>query len=125
MRGDSDWLVPPPRDGIVTPLTRYVTDEFDAAYVLLSKSINRDHRISLRVDSFDLWRPGEIEIDHGKASTIAYQYAVNERLDMQLEWMAIDSSRGLWPVFYGQTDPNHTESYVQLSFRLAVFDSTN
>jgi hypothetical protein len=125
MRGDTDWLVPPPGDGIVTPQTRYVTDEFDAQFVLLSKSINRGHRISLRFDAFDLWRPGEIEIDHGNAATVAYQHAVNERLDMQLEWLRIDSSRGLWPAFYGQASSNHSETLIHLGFKLALFDSTN
>jgi hypothetical protein len=125
MRGDTDWLVPPPNDGIPTPLTSYVTDEFNAEYVLLSKTVNQDHRISLRVDAFDVWRPGEIEIDHGNAATIAYRYALNERLDMQLEWMKIESSRGLWPLFYGQANADHSEELLQLGFRLTVFDSTN
>lgn len=125
MRGDSDWLVPPPGDGVVTPLTEYITDEFEAAFVLLSKSIRSQHRISLRFDSFDVWRPGEVEIDRGDALTVAYQYAVNEQLDMQLEWAKIDSSRGLWPLFYGQASARHTERVVQMGIRFTVFDSMN
>jgi hypothetical protein len=125
MRGDTDWVTPPPSDGILTSLTVLVTDEFDAQFVLLSKSINRNHRLSLRIDSFEIWRPGEIVLDHGRAGTLAYEYAVNERLDMRLEWLNIQSSRGLWPILYGQADPSHTEKLLQLGFRLGIFDSTN
>jgi hypothetical protein len=124
MRGDTDWLVPPPDAGLITPSTELVTDEFDTSFVLLSKSIGSQHRISLRFDAFDIRRPGELEIDGGNATTLAYTYSVNTRLTMQFEWLRIDSSRDLWPAFYGQANRQHAETILHLGFRLAVFDST-
>jgi hypothetical protein len=124
LRGDTDWLTPTPRDGVVTPETEFVVDEFDAYFVLLSKAIDSRHRISLRFDAFDAWRPGQLQIDRGDALTAAYHFQVNSRLALQLEWMQIESSRDLWPVVYGQAKSRHTEDLLQLGFRLAIFDST-
>lgn len=123
MRGDTDWLVPPTRDGSISPTTEYVTDEFDASFLLLSKSVAERHRISLRFDVFDFERPGELTIDRGDAATLAYSYTLNDRLTMQVEWMEIDSSRDIWPQLLGHASTRETESMLQLKFRLSLFDS--
>ncbi|HUF72756.1 MAG TPA: porin [Gammaproteobacteria bacterium] len=123
MRGDTEWLVPPTRDGSILPTTEHVTDEFDASFMLLSKSVGERHRVSLRFDVFDFRRPGEFEIDRGDAATLAYSYSLKPRLTMQLEWMQIESSRDVWPMLLGHASTRETESMLQLGFRLSVFDS--
>jgi hypothetical protein len=125
MRGDTEWLVPPTSDGSLLPTMVHVTDEFRATFVLISKALGKRHRLSLRLDSFDFRRPGEFRIDAGDAETIAYSYSVNRRLEMQLEWMAIDSARDLWPMLLGHAATEETESMLQVGFRLAVFDSAD
>lgn len=125
MRGDTEWLVPPTPDGTLLPTMEHVTDEFEAAFLLISKAITARHRVSLRFDTFDFWRPGEFVIDQGSAATAAYIYSVSPKLTMQLEWLEIDSSRELWPLLLGHTATNETESMLQLGFRLSVFDSSN
>jgi hypothetical protein len=125
MRGDTDWLIRAANDGTLTPLTRYVTDEFDAAFVLLSKALGTRHRVSLRLDRFDMWRPGELSVDNGDAFAAAYSLTVNPRLAMQLEWMRIKSSRDLWPSIYGRGETRYTEKILQLGFKVALFDSTS
>jgi hypothetical protein len=125
MRGDTEWLVPPTSDGTLLPSMEHVTDEFEAAFVLISKAISPRHRVSLRFDRFDFWRPGEFVIDQGSATTASYSYSLSPKLTMQIEWHEIDSSRELWPLLLGHAATNETESMLQLGFRLSVFDSSN
>lgn len=125
MRGDTQWLVPPTSDGTMSAATRHVTDDFDADFLLISKPIRERHRVSLRFDTFGFRRPGELQIDTGKVRTVAYSYAVNSKLGMQLEWMEIDSSRDVWPQFLGHAASHETESVWQAGFRLSVFDSAD
>jgi hypothetical protein len=123
LRGDTGWLVPPTSDGTIPATTEYVTDEFDASFLLISKAIGGRHRISLRFDAFDFQRPGELVIDRGDAATLAYGYSLSPRLSMQLEWMEIDSLRDVWPLLLGHASTRETESMLQLEFRLSIFDS--
>jgi len=124
MRGDTDWLIFVTSQGTTTPMTALATDEFDASFVLLSKVFGGRHRLSLRRDDFDLWRPGQLEVDHGDAATVAYGYTINPKLELRLEWLEIDSTRDIWPMFYGQTTRRQKESLAQIGFRLVLFDST-
>lgn len=123
MHGDTDWLIAANDDGSISPATRYVTDDFDSAFVLLSKIFKQNHRVSLRLDRFDLSRPGSLEIDRGSSTTLAYSYSFNRRLAMQAEWLSIESSRDLWTALYGQSISNERERTVQLGFKLTIFDS--
>jgi hypothetical protein len=124
MRGDTDWLIYVTDDGAMTPLTTLAADEFDTSFVLISKSVGNRHRVSLRRDAFKMWRPGRLNIDRGSARTLAYRYAVNPRLELQLEWLEIESSRDLWPIFYGRAASSDSESQLQLGLRWILFDST-
>lgn len=124
MRGRTDWIIPPDPAGTIGPDSMLVQDEFESSYVLLSKSVHDDHRVSLRFDTFDFWRPGQLTSDKGNAVAVAWGLAVHERLNMTLEWMQIESSRGLWPLFYGLSDSRRTESVLQLGFSLELFNST-
>ncbi len=123
MRGDTDWLTNVRPTGMTTPETALESDEFEASFLLLSRNIGSDHRISLRRDEFEIWRPGGPNVDGGDATTIAYQYRLNPRVSMRLEWLEIDSTRDLWPKFYGQTADRFRERQLQLGFRFVLFDS--
>jgi hypothetical protein len=125
MRGDTDWLINVNGDGTRTARTALATDEFEASFLLISKSFGSRQRISLRRDSFDLWRPGQLEVDRGNAATASYAYSVNSRIKLQLEWMEIESSRDLWPILYRQAASQQKESQVQLGIRWIIFDSTD
>jgi hypothetical protein len=123
MRGDTDWLTYVTTTGMTTPQTALETDEFESSFVLLSRMIGKGHRLSLRLDDFDLWRPGKLEVDRGDATTVAYDYAINARFRMRLEWLRIESSRDLWPIFYDQTSHRFAESLVQLGLRVVLLDT--
>jgi hypothetical protein len=103
---------------------RYVTDEFESAFVLLSKRLRDRFRFTLRYDQFDLWRPGELEVDRGDAATLAIGYEINSSLTAELEWLQIESNRDLWTIFYGQPDSNSRETMLRLGFRFNLFDSS-
>ncbi|MDX1562249.1 MAG: hypothetical protein R3305_04955, partial [Gammaproteobacteria bacterium] len=123
MFGDTTWLSATTSDGRLTPATRLVVDDFDASFLLLSKTLAERHRITMRHERFDITRDGLIP-DRGDATTVAYQYSINAQASVQLEWMQIDSMRELWPLFYGVTETNQSESLLQFGFRLVLFDST-
>jgi len=125
MQGDTDWLVNVRADGQMTPETELYTDDFEASFVLLSRPIGERHRLSLRRDDFSLVRPGMLVVDDGSATTLAYRYAVNRNLSLELEWLQIDSRRDLWPYFYGQDRTGFDENLIQLGFRYVLFDSTD
>lgn len=120
MRGDTDWLIQVTPTGQLTPQSQLATDEFDTSYLLVSKTIGERHRLTLRRDYFDIWRPGELEVDKGYATAIGWRYAPGDRLNLQVEWLEIESRRDLWPAFYLQQD-GHTESLLQLSVNAVLF----
>jgi len=125
LMGDTDWLTFVTPDGAMTPATEFVTDEIDASFLLLSKTIGDRHRVSVRFDDFYVYRPGGLESDEGTASTVAYRLAVSPRLELQLEWLKIRSERDAWPLFYALGSDEATETQVQLGFRYTLFDSTH
>jgi hypothetical protein len=122
-RGDTNWLSYTTDTGMTTPNTRLVTDEFDASFVLLTKSIGDRHRLSLRRDDFDIWRPGDITADDGHATTLAYGFTMSSRIATELEWLEIESQRDLWTLRYGQSGNHATERQLVISLRLVLFAS--
>jgi hypothetical protein len=125
MRGDTDWLINVTSSGTTTPNTALATDEFESMFLLFSRPIGERHRLSLRLDNFDIWREAALEVDHGDAITIAYEIAINRKLKLRAEWMEIDSARDLWPIFYGRASNHATERQIQLGFDIVLFDSTD
>ena len=124
MRGDTDWISPPSADGSISPSMRIVIDEFDSAFLMLSRKFGQRQRLSFRIEQFDIWRPGELEADHGRARTLAWIYQYSDRLRIDAEWLRIISRRDLWPDYYAITARAATESMLQLGFRLTLFDTT-
>lgn len=123
MQGDTDWLTYTTSTGLTMPATEYVTDRFDSGFMLLSRPLAARQRVTLRFEEFDLYRPG-LTVDRGNSVMIGYGLALNDRLDLQLEWLRIDSTRDLWPIFYDQPARDRSERLFQLGFRLVVLDST-
>jgi hypothetical protein len=123
-RGDTDWLTYTTDTGATMPgLTALVTDEFDASFVLLTKTLGDRHRVSLRRDDFYVWRPGDITSDEGYATTLAWSLAIGSRIETRVEWLEIESTRDLWPILYGQSGDSAEEELLQLGVRLVLFGS--
>jgi hypothetical protein len=101
MSGATYWLIAVTPTGLRTPATTLVDDEFDAAFVLLTKQLSAAHRISARYDRFEFARTDELTIDSGHAWTLAYAYQPTAKLAVAFEWLAIESTRDLWADFYG------------------------
>lgn len=123
VRGDTDWLIFVTPTGAITPATELVTDEFESSFVLLTRLMGSRHRLSLRHDVFDLWRPGQLIVDRGHATTLSYAYTIGPKLALDVEWIGIESSRDLWPLLYGRAERHATERLLQLGFRLILLDS--
>jgi hypothetical protein len=92
---------------------------------MLTREIGRRHRLSVRRDDFDIWRPGELTVDHGDALTLAYLCSVSPRLETELEWLEIDSTRDLWPLLYGQPERRAKERVLQLGIRLMLYSNAD
>lgn len=113
LRGNTGWLIATTDDGMRTPATRYVDDAFDSSFLMLTKRLGR-HRLSLRRDRFAFRRPDGLNIDSGDATTLAYAYNARPDLTLAAEWLRIESSRDLWPRFYG-VPANHSERLIELT----------
>ena len=123
MRGSTDWLTATTPTGLTTATTVLASDKFDARFLLLTRRIGGKHRVSLRHDRFDFQRPGQIVIDDGHAWTVAYEFAAGKRLTLRAEWLEIESTRDLWPFFYGLPD-HQREAQLQIGLRLALLDDS-
>ena len=100
-----------------------VTDRFDSPFALLSRVVGGDHRISVRIERFGLYRPGEFDVDNGRSFTLAWQYDASDRLQFEIEWTGIRSTRELWPEIYDRAEVTRSESVVMLGARLQLFDA--
>jgi hypothetical protein len=78
---------------------RAATDDFDASFLLLTRSFG-DHRASVRYDDFSLTlddsTPADNDLERGHAWTAGYSYAFTTRLGFTAEWMQIDTEHGGW-----------------------------
>jgi hypothetical protein len=120
MAGATYWLIAVTPTGTRTPATRLVDDEFDASFLMLTKRLATPHRVSVRYDTFDFVREDvDMTIDSGHAWTVAYEYEATSSLALAFEWLTIDSTRELWPTFYG-LPPEATERQfrLRLNYRL-------
>jgi hypothetical protein len=122
MDGATYWLVATTPAGMRTPATRLVRDDFESAFVLLTKRISAAHRVSVRYDRFEFTRGDAFGIDSGDAWTFGYQYRATEQIGIALEWLTIDSARELWTRFYGLPG-NATERQMRLHVNFRVKSS--
>ncbi|HEX7238321.1 MAG TPA: hypothetical protein VF405_15240, partial [Gammaproteobacteria bacterium] len=123
MKGDTEWLTAALPNGTRLPISEHVTDEFESSFLLLTRKLGTAQRVALRYDTFSYERPGavpEFYGDEGDAWTLSYRIEPTRRFSGGIEWLRIDSSRDLLPMFYA-TPPQHSESQVRLqfSYRLA------
>ena len=71
-------------------------------------------------DAFEADRAGEaLSLDSGNAWTVGYRYEASPKLEVGLEWLAIDSARDPWTEFYGApASVNERQVRVALTYRL-------
>jgi hypothetical protein len=120
MSGATYWLIATTPTGMTTPFTELVDDEFNASFLMLTKRVAAAHRVSLRYDTFDFAREEtDLTIDSGHAWTVAYEYAATPSLALAFEWLTIESTRDLWPFFYGLPRAATEHQFrLKLSYRL-------
>jgi hypothetical protein len=94
---------------------RVVDADFDAYFVLLTKSI-ASHRVSLRYDNFSITDRDGTPLDDnsevGSAWLVGYRYAPSPRLVLDAEWLEVESTRPA-RAYFGQA-PLATERLLQL-----------
>ena len=120
MAGETYWLIGVTPTGMRTSATALVEDEFDASFVMLTKRLAAAHRVSARYDTFDFRRDSmNLTIDSGHAWTLAYQYEATSSLALAFEWLTIESTRDLWPMFYGlPREATERQLRLKLAYRL-------
>jgi hypothetical protein len=124
MAGTTEWLTASLPNGTRMSISEHVRDEFASTFVMLTRTVGANQRFAVRYDTFETERPAAVPVlysDDGHAWTLSYRIAATERLSGGIEWLRIDSSRDLWPMFYN-TAQDQTERQVrlQLSYRLAA-----
>jgi len=125
MRGTTDWLSGASQAGTLSPFVRFVQDEFESQFVLLTRRLGDKHRLALRYDTFSINRLNAsppVTSDDGDAWTLSYRLAPsNARFSGGVEWLRIESHRDLWPMFYSVPgDQTEDQLRLQFSFRLAA-----
>jgi hypothetical protein len=124
LKGSTYWIVGARPDGTLSPRAELVEDGFAASYLILTRVLHSAHRLSLRYDSFDMTREEavpQLHSDAGRAWTLAYRYARNERLSGGIEWLNVRSSRDLWAVFYGvPRTATERELRLQVTYKINV-----
>ena len=124
MAGTTEWLTAALPDGTRMPISEHVHDEFESTFVMLTRKLGENHRLSLRYDTFAFERPAAVPMfygDEGNAWTLSYRFDATEQFSGGIEWLRIDSSRDLLPMFYN-TAAQQIEDQVRLqfSYRLAA-----
>ena len=125
MSGTTDWVAGASQAGTLSPFVRFVQDELDSQFVMLTRRLGGMHRLALRYDTFSINRPSmspPLESDAGDAWTLSYRLApANARFSGGIEWLRIDSHRDIWPMFYSvPSDQTEDQLRLQFSFRLAA-----
>ena len=124
MDGTTEWLTAALPNGTRMPMSEYVQDDFESQFVMLTRRIGAKQRFAVRYDTFTMERPAAVPVlysDDGHAWTLSYRIEAAERFSGGIEWVRIDSSRDLWPLYYN-TARHQTEDQLrlQLSYRLAA-----
>jgi hypothetical protein len=124
MAGTTEWLTAALPNGTRMPISEHVHDEFESTFVMLTRTLGANQRLSLRYDTFSFERPAAdptLTSDDGDAWTLSYRLDATDRFSGGIEWLRIDSSRDLLPMFYA-TPAAYSETQVRLqfSYRLAA-----
>jgi hypothetical protein len=124
MSGTTEWLTAALPNGTRMPISEHVHDEFESTFMMLTRRLGANQRVSLRYDTFAFERPAavpELTSDDGEAWTLSYRLDATERFSGGIEWLRVDSSRELLPIFYA-APAAHSETQVRLqfSYRLAA-----
>ncbi len=122
MGGDTLWIAGARPDGNIFGPGPAVLDYFDSHFVLLTKSWQNRHRVSLRSDRFSVTRPGSSSIavaDDGDALTLAYRFTGMSRLTVAAEWLQIDSARDYWSNWNGLPREQRERQFIlRMSYKL-------
>jgi hypothetical protein len=122
--GSTRWVQGAPSNGVLTPFSMLVEDEIGSKFLMLTRVIHGSHRVSLRYDTFDVYRENmtpEFYSDEGKAWTLGYRYEHSARLGGGLELLRIESSRDVWEDFYFV--PEHAverQARLQVTYRVGT-----
>jgi len=124
MDGATEWLTAAQPNGTRLPISEYAHDEFESKFVMLTRRLGATQRLALRYDTFSTERPAEVPVlysDEGHAWTLSYRIEPTQRFSGGIEWLRVESSRDLWPMFY-TTPQTNTEDQLRLqfSYRLAA-----
>ena len=124
MSGATEWLTAAQPNGTRLPISEYVHDEFESKFVMLTRRLGASQRVALRYDTFSTERPAEVPelySDQGHAWTLSYRIEPTQRFSGGIEWLRIESSRDLWPMFYATPQTNTEDQLrLQFSYRLAA-----
>jgi hypothetical protein len=124
MDGATEWLTAAMPDGTRLPISEYAHDEFESKFVMLTRRLGATQRLALRYDTFATERPAEVPelySDEGHAWTLSYRIEPTQRFSGGIEWLRIESSRDLWPMFYSTPQTNTEDQLrLQFSYRLAA-----
>ncbi|HEY9183367.1 MAG TPA: hypothetical protein VIQ99_09215 [Gammaproteobacteria bacterium] len=125
MHGTTDWLTGASQTGTLSPFVRFVQDEFESKFVMLTRRLGGAHRLALRYDTFSINRLNAsppLESDDGDAWTLSYRLAPESaRFSGGIEWLRIDSHRDIFPTFYFvAADQTEDQLRLQFSYRLAA-----
>ena len=122
MTGKTGWLAGARQDGTIAGPGPLVTDHFDSAFVLLTRRLGHQHRLTARWDEFEITRPGmngPLDSDAGTGYTLAYRYDGMERFALSFEWLRIQSERALWSYLYASPySADEQQLRAQVSLRL-------
>jgi hypothetical protein len=124
MSGTTEWLTAALPNGTRMPISEHVHDELESTFVMLTRTLRANQRLSLRYDTFAFERPAAdpaLYSDDGDAWTLSYRFDATERFSGGIEWLRVDSSRDVLPMFYA-TPAAHSETQLRLqfSYRLAA-----
>jgi hypothetical protein len=124
MSGTTEWLTAALPNGTRMPISQHVHDELESTFVMLTRTLGTNQRLSLRYDAFSFERPAAdptLVSDDGDAWTLSYRLDATDRFSGGIEWLRIDSSRDLLPMFYATPAAyGETQLRLQFSYRLAV-----
>ena len=99
---------------------RFVYADFDAAYLMISHKQN-DHRLSARVDWFDVDEddvvPLDINSSNGAALTLAWRYDIDEKWQAGLEYVALNSNANNRPTVGEPVNRHQQQTMAVLQYR--------
>jgi hypothetical protein len=124
MGGKTDWISGALADGSIIAPGSIVRDDFDSSFLMLTRPVRGNGRVSIRYDTFSVTRPGSRfagESDAGDAQTVAYKFRARGPVSIAFEWLRIRSARDLWSNAYGlPRSQTETQIRLQLSLDLEI-----